>query len=317
MTKKFFLIFLFFCFFSFSLVNVHAEEVLQSPKKMVVYNLSVSDELHIVPFSKSNITFYGYSFGTYQDRESIGFIYDTPLSLKNKYVDLNFVLYNDLWSDQIIPDRVVVKNNSTGSINTCKVSSSSRNFKESTLTQPSSKFNTVICDNVFLTDDEFQVYLFDNFQSSNKTLVGISRIFAKNNVNTNSNDIKNSVDKQTEEQKKTNETLKDDSIDENININQDDLTDESGLQNLLLMPLTLMNAVNSGFNSSCSTFSLGSLYGHDLSLKCFTISDVIGSNLANIIDVIISGIFIYLFSKHLRKVFDRTSNLENEEGDVI
>ena len=133
-----------------------------------------------------------------------------------------------------------------------------------------------------------------------------------------SNDeVVTAIDKQAEEVKKTNETLKDSSIDDNININDNSLTDESGIQDLLLMPLTLMNAVNTGFNSSCSSFSLGSLYGHDLSLKCFTISDVVGSDLSGIIDVIISGIFIYLFSKHLRKVFDRTTNLENEEGDVI
>ena len=130
-------------------------------------------------------------------------------------------------------------------------------------------------------------------------------------------EVVNAIDKQTEEVKKTNETLKDSSIDDKININSDSLTDESGIQDLLLMPLTLMNAVNTGFNSSCSSFSLGSLYGHDLSLKCFTISDVVGSGLSGIIDVIISGIFIYLFSKHLRKVFDRTTNLENVVGDVI
>lgn len=152
----------------------------------------------------------------------------------------------------------------------------------------------------------------NNNQSYAKDLQELKDILQNSNSS-----LKDSIDKNTEENKKTNDILKDDNIDNNININQDDLTDDSGLQDLLLMPLTLMNAVNNGFNSSCSSFSLGSLYGHDLSLKCFTISDVIGSNLAGIIDVIISGIFIYLFSKHLRKVFDKTTNLESQEGDVI
>ena len=83
------------------------------------------------------------------------------------------------------------------------------------------------------------------------------------------------------------------------------------------MSLILMNVVNIGFNSFCFLFFFGFLFGYDLSLKCFIIFDIIGLNLAGIIDVIISGIFIYFFSKHLRKVFDRTTNLENEEGDVI
>lgn len=174
---------------------------------------------------------------------------------------------------------------------------------------------SVFCPNVSLTANDFTI----NMEiPTSKLLTGHAiGITPLNLYEQGTTTLQNEVSKATEQIKETNETLKDSSIDENININQDSITDESGIQDLLLMPLTLMNAVNTGFNSSCSTFSLGSLYGHNLELKCFTISDVIGSNLAGIIDVIISGIFIYLFSKHLRKVFDRTTNLENEEGDVI
>lgn len=174
---------------------------------------------------------------------------------------------------------------------------------------------SVFCPNVSLTANDFTI----NMEiPSSKLLTGSSiGITPLNLYEQGTTTLQNEVSKATEQIKQTNDILKDDSIDENININQDAITDESGIQDLLLMPLTLMNAVNTGFNSSCSSFSLGSLYGHNLELKCFTISDIIGSNLANIIDVIISGIFIYLFSKHLRKVFDRTTNLENEEGDVI
>lgn len=169
------------------------------------------------------------------------------------------------------------------------------------------------CPSVELNGDTTLItnYIFGNAKDS---FFGVSPVTA---ISDETTQILTQQQKQLEESKKTNDFLKDDTPDENININQDNLTDESGIQNLLLMPLTLMNAVNNGFNSSCSTFSLGSLYGHDLSFKCFTISDIIGSNLAGIIDIIISGIFIYIFSKHLRKVFDRTTNLENEEGDVI
>lgn len=163
-----------------------------------------------------------------------------------------------------------------------------------------------------------RVYLISANVEDNLSDALLNQITNQNEIIINQNQqiIDNSKNT-TEEQKKTNNILTDDTIDDNINFNYDDLTDESGIQDLLLMPLTLMNAVNTGFNSPCSSFSLGSLYGHDLSLQCFTISDILGSNLSNIIDVIISGMFIYLFSKHLRKVFDRTTNLENEEGDVI
>ena len=163
-----------------------------------------------------------------------------------------------------------------------------------------------------------RVYLISANVEDNLSDALLNQITNQNDIIINQNQqiIDNSKNS-SEEQKKTNEILSDDSIDDEIKINDDYLTDDSGIQDLLLMPLTLMNAVNTGFNSPCSYFSLGSLYGHELSLQCFTISDIIGSNLSNIIDVIISGMFIYLFSKHLRKVFDRTTNLENEEGDVI
>lgn len=167
-------------------------------------------------------------------------------------------------------------------------------------------------------DQGVRVYLISANVEDNLSDALLNQITNQNQIIINQNQqiIDNSKNT-TEEQKKTNDILTDDTIDDNINFNTDDLTDESGIQDLLLMPLTLMNAVNNGFNSSCSSFSLGSLYGHDLSLQCFTISDIVGSNLAGIIDVLISGMFIYAFSKHLRKVFDRTTNLENEEGDVI
>lgn len=174
---------------------------------------------------------------------------------------------------------------------------------------------SVFCPNVSLIANDFTI----NMEiPSSKLLTGSSiGITPLNLYEQGTTTIQNEVSKATEQIKETNSILKDDSIDDKININEDTLTDESGIQDLLLMPLTLMSAVNTGFNSSCSSFSLGSLYDYNLELKCFTISDIIGSNLAGIIDVIISGIFIYLFSKHLRKVFDRTTNLENEEGDVI
>lgn len=177
-------------------------------------------------------------------------------------------------------------------------------------TQDPKDLTNVYCPNVSLTNNSFQVIL--AFKKATKTTiekdsVGITPI----------NLFSSGFSSLEQQQKETQAILKDSSIDENINIKQDDLTDDSGLQDLLFMPLTLMNAINTGFNSSCSSFSLGSLFGHNIELRCFTISDIIGLDLAGIIDVIISGIFIYLFSKHLRKVFDKTTNLESEEGDVI
>lgn len=300
------------------IANVHAEELIQSPKHMIVYNPNQpSNELQISPFGKSNITFWGYSFISYQSRESVGFIYDTPNSLKNKYVDLNFVLYNDLWSDQVIPNRIIVKNNVTGSVNSCKVSSSSRNFKESTLTQPGSRFNTVICENVLLTDDEFQIYLFDNFESSSNTLVGISRIFAKNTTISSSSDIKDSVDKSTEEQKKTNDTLKDDNVDSSTDKGSSffkdfDSGDEGSLTDIVSLPLDYI----SHLNDSCSSFVIPAGNLGNITIPCLSSiwSKTSFANVINIASVLING---YICYKLLVSLFYFFKDLKDPDDDKV
>lgn len=233
---------------------------------------------------------------------------------KEGFYDISFLTYaKNVWSDNIMPNNMSIFDG--GHSNQVCTSSMSAPYPSGSVLRTGSLLLNVKCDNVYLKQQMY--FLVTNYTFPVQYQGALGHTAMTFVEKTQQQAIVDSINKQTEETKKTNETLKDSSIDENININEDDLTDESGIQDLLLMPLTLMNAVNNGFNSSCSTFSLGSLYGHNLELKCFTISDVIGSNLAGIIDVIISGIFIYLFSKHLRKVFDRTTNLENEEGDVI
>lgn len=233
---------------------------------------------------------------------------------KEGFYDISFLTYaKNVWSDNIMPNNMSIFDG--GHFNQVCTSSMSAPYPSGSVLRTGSLLLNVKCENVYLKPQMY--YLVTNYTFPVQYQGSLGHTAMTFVEKTQQQAVVDSINKQTEEVKKTNETLKDSSIDENINIKQDDLTDESGIQDLLLMPLTLMNAVNNGFNSSCSTFSLGSLYGHNLELKCFTISDVIGSNLAGIIDVIISGIFIYLFSKHLRKVFDRTTNLENEEGDVI
>ena len=308
MTKKFFFIFSFFCFFSFSFVNVHAETY--TPKS-ITYNFSNGSPTDAIRYKVlDNIPVYYYSYGGQTWTSSISFNYSNfSNNLMNKTLNFSGTFYTTSRTDSLSqPYRVWVIDNNTNTTYACSTQSSG----QSTVRGSTSFWNTFTCSNVVITFSDFRIYVGSNFYSDGE--IGISKINIQqselSDISNTNKDINNSI-------KDTNNTLKDDSIDDNVNISQDDLTDESGLQDLLLMPLTLMNAVNTGFNSSCSTFSLGSLFGHNLSLKCFTISDVIGSNLAGIIDVIISGIFIYLFSKHLRKIFDRTTNLENEEGDVI
>ena len=290
--------------------NVSALEPYNDMPNTITYWSSSDNGItaSVKEFNKYNTQFFGYTFNSNQSMQGWSFNFDGDPYLDDKSGSVNFAIYSNVKNEWRKPFQVYIKDYSNN-ISSCYVDGTSNSSNGSLVSSPVS---SVICPNVQVRGN-YSIFV-SNLTSNIANTIGISKVTYKFVTD---KDIKAAIDNNTKAQEDTNNTLKDDNIDDNININTDDLTDESGLQDLLLMPLTLMNAVNTGFNSSCSTFSLGSLYGHDLSLKCFTISDVIGSNLASIIDVIISGIFIYLFSKHLRKIFDRTTNLENEEGDVI
>lgn len=290
--------------------NVSALEPYNDMPNTITY-WSTSDNgitASVKEFNKYNTQFFGYTFNSEQSMQGWSFNFDGEPYLDDKSGSVNFAIYSNVKNEWRKPFQVYIKDYSNN-ISSCYVDGTSNSSNGSLVSSPVS---SVICPNVQVRGN-YSIFV-SNLTSNIANTIGISKVTYKFVTD---KDIKTAIDNNTKAQEDTNKTLKDDNIDDNININTDDLTDESGLQDLLLMPLTLMNAVNTGFNSSCSSFSLGSLYGHNLSLKCFTISDIIGSNLASIIDVIISGIFIYLFSKHLRKIFDRTTNLENEEGDVI
>lgn len=114
-----------------------------------------------------------------------------------------------------------------------------------------------------------------------------------NNQNENTQKIinsqketKNAIDKNTQEQKKTNDFMEDDSSPDTNSFWNDMQQDYSStpVSDLLLMPITLLNAYYNGFNSSCSPYSFGSLYGTELKFPCINLESYLGSTLFNIID---------------------------------
>lgn len=132
-----------------------------------------------------------------------------------------------------------------------------------------------------------------------------------NNQNNNTNSINNSINN-------VNNTISDDSVDDpSSQINQfNDLIPQNGvITQLISLPITLYQSVLNGLNSSCSTFELGSLYGKNLSLPCINVSSYVGSTLWGVIDVLISGFFIFTISKKFINVFESFTSLK--EGDVI
>lgn len=92
---------------------------------------------------------------------------------------------------------------------------------------------------------------------------------------------------------------------------------DSVVSDMVLMPITLLNAFSSGFGGSCQAYNLGSLYGTNLTLPCIDISNYLGSTLWGIIDVLMSGFLIFGIGKKFVKVFNDFTNLKDSQVDEL
>lgn len=92
---------------------------------------------------------------------------------------------------------------------------------------------------------------------------------------------------------------------------------DSVVSDMVLMPITLLNAFSSGFNGSCQAYNLGSLYGTNLTLPCINIQNYLGATLWGIIDVLMSGFLIYGIGKKFVRVFNDFTNLKDSQVDEL
>lgn len=143
-----------------------------------------------------------------------------------------------------------------------------------------------------------------------------------NNNNTNTQNIinnqNNNATQAHNDAVNTQNTIKDDNVDNpnsSINTIKNYLATNGVITNLVTLPVTLYQSILNSVNSSCSTFSLGSLYGTNLQIPCINVANYIGNTLWGTIDVIISGIFVYSISRKMVKVFNQLSSMK--EGDVL
>lgn len=132
------------------------------------------------------------------------------------------------------------------------------------------------------------------------------------NQDKNTQDIIDNNNKNFDE---VNKNLTDDNVDnDNVKNFIDDLQlDESNspVSDLAIMPLTLLNAYVSGFNSSCSPFSLGSLYGSELSLPCINLQSYLGSDLFSIIDGLFCIFMIYNIAMLCISIFESITSFDD------
>lgn len=153
---------------------------------------------------------------------------------------------------------------------------------------------------------------FINNINTNKMIDNQNQIKNKINDMQNSlNDVKGSIND-------VNGSINNDNVDDpssSINQFKDKIAENGVITQLVGLPVTLFTKILNSVNGTCSPYNFGSLFGTDIVFPCIKVSNYLGSTLWNIIDVLISGLFVYSLSRKFIKVFEHMSSME--EGDVI
>ena len=159
---------------------------------------------------------------------------------------------------------------------------------------------------LYFTDIRFYTSSeYNNLLTQYRSLEGQNKIGNSiNNLNGSINDVNSSINS--------------DNVDDpssSINQFKDKIAENGVITQLVGLPVTLFTKVLNSVNGTCSSYNLGSLFGTDLVLPCINIETYLGSSLWSIIDVLISGLFVYSISRKFIKVFENMSSMN--EGDVI
>ena len=86
---------------------------------------------------------------------------------------------------------------------------------------------------------------------------------------------------------------------------------DTPISDLILMPFTLLEAYSNGISSSCSNFSLGSLFGTELVMPCIDLESIVGSNLWTLIDTLISIFMFYNIAMLCVSIFESITSLDD------
>lgn len=153
---------------------------------------------------------------------------------------------------------------------------------------------------------------FINNVNTNKMIDNQNQIRNKlNDMQGSLNDVKGSIND-------VNGSINNDNVDDpsnSINSFKDKIATNGVITQLVGLPVTLFTKVLNSVNGTCSSYNFGSLFGTDIIFPCIDVSNYLGANLWNVIDVLISGLFVYSLSRKFIKVFEHMSSMN--EGDVI
>lgn len=133
-----------------------------------------------------------------------------------------------------------------------------------------------------------------------------------NNNNSNTQQIIDSNNQTKESVDDLNDTLNDSSIDNPssaLNGMNNYFGSNGVISDLLLLPVRMFQSIVNTIDGTCSPFSLGTLYGHDLIMPCINLSSRLGTALYGVIDVLICGFFILTIRKKFVDIFEHFTSL--------
>lgn len=116
--------------------------------------------------------------------------------------------------------------------------------------------------------------------------------------------------------KEQNEIIQDETSPDTNNIfeNNDDVgsLSNSPVSDLIIMPISILQAINNNANIACSTWNLGSLLGHDLKLPCINLQSILGSHLYNLIDMAICLFLAYNIGLLCISIYNNVISLHDD-----
>ena len=263
----------------------------------------------------NGINLYYRSFGNATARDQIGFrfsSFDNPLN----NVSIQFIFYNNgLVSPYSIPYQAFIRDTSSNKYYSCFSDSSGTYSSSTSSANYTSPWNAFYCPNVSLSSS-FELIITSGFNSpqSNSTM-GITCL----TVNTDNE--QNLLEEQNNHLQDINDNIEDSSVDNSsvsstIQNGSSQIASNNSITQLLTLPISLYQNILNSVGGSCSSFSLGTLYNHQLTLPCINLQNLLGSTLYGIIDILISGLFILSFRKKMVDIFNNMTSLKDRGNEL-
>lgn len=181
--------------------------------------------------------------------------------------------------------------------------------------------NLVFCQNIKSRNYDY-VEVYTSQSSSSYNLAGLSFYGVSQYIFYEENEAQVLIDnsnQQTQTQNEINDKISDSSTDDpssDITDMNDKIATNNSISQILTLPIQLYQNILNSVSGSCSSFSLGSLYNHNLTLPCINLQNLLGSTLYGIIDILISGLFILSFRKKMVDIFNHMTSL-NDRGNEL